>query len=215
ASGLSETDWFEGRMRVDAGQFEAGERLLSRFLEANPGHTGALQARARAHWGQRAPGAAAKDYQQAIDHSESPAPALYRALVVPQVAMGRGGHAAAAKTVNAALERFPVEVSLLGLGVELAVIRGDVETGAGFLDRLPSPVAELPQWRFRSALLACVRGHRQQAAEQFRALGESTTPAPRSTTWKAPPGTLAVLAAQPSPSACQAAALQSLATREP
>ncbi|NND45044.1 MAG: tetratricopeptide repeat protein, partial [Xanthomonadales bacterium] len=88
ASGLSETDWFEGRMRVDAGQFEAGERLLSRFLEANPGHTGALQARARSHWGQRAPGAAAHDYQQAIDRSESPAPALYRALVVTQVAMG-------------------------------------------------------------------------------------------------------------------------------
>jgi len=208
-------DWFEGRMRVDAGDFAAGRNQLSRFISAKPGHAGALQARARAHWALGNPAGAAEDYRQAIRQSEHPSPGLYRSLVVTLAYMGPSRYPAAREVVDQALDLFPLEVTLLGLGAELAILDADIERVSGYLERLPPRILELGQWVYRTALADCVAGKAAAAGARFRTLIESEPNADRSTTWQAPLGTLTLLSEHPTPGACRAAALQSLATYPP
>lgn len=210
-------DWFEGRMRVEAGQWHDGKTLLSRFLAAHPGHAGAHRFRAAAWWKLGDPAAAAGDYEQAISNSERPSPSLYRSLVITQFASGADYYPAAVATVDAALHRFPVELSLLGLAVDLALERPDTGAATVYMSWLPARLAGLNQWQFRAALLACLEGQVEPAKFTFAKLlsDAQDTVRHRSGTWKASVEILSGLAERPQPESCQATVRDFLSMLQP
>ena len=210
-------DWFEGRFRVDAGQLKEGDTLLSRFLEHNPRHAAAYRVRAGARSSLDQPVSAAEDYQKAIEYSARPSPSLYRALVLSQVASGSEYSAAATGSVDRGLERFPQELSLLGLGMELALANAQATRARDYLARLPAPLTALPQWRFRQALLACIDGGSEQATGIFLAMtpGSHSYVPPRAGTWTAPTDMISELAAHPHPGTCSDAAWDVLRRQTP
>jgi tetratricopeptide (TPR) repeat protein len=210
-------DWYEGRLKSESGQLAEGDRLLSRFLRQQPGHAGAYQARALTRWRLGKPQAAAEDYSRAISESERPAPVLYRSLVIAQISSGDSFSAAAAETVAAGLARFPAEVSLLGLGFDLALSHFDIARAKAYLAQLPRGLFELPQWGFRQALLDCQEGRLQKAAKQLEALiaepGQAGSR--RAGTWNVPRDVISQLAAEPGSVVCREAAAGMLSGLQP
>jgi len=201
-------DWFEGRVHIEAGDYERGIGLVSRFIARNEPHASAYRYRAMAlaRTGDRE--AAARDYAAAISVSEAPSPALYRALVVEQIAAGRDGEAWI--SIDEGLSRFPVEVSLLGLGVDLALREGSAERALTFLERLPEPVRALPQWRLRSWLIACI-GDKEHGGSDL-----SMEPAQaRGTQAELIAAALAELGEHPQASECRRAGAAMLGARQP
>ena len=139
-----------------------------------PSHAGAHRYRAAAWWKLGDPAASAGDFEKAISNSERPSPSLYRSLVITQFASGADYYPAAVTTVDAALQRFPVEVSLLGLAVDLALERSDTGAATVYMSRLPARLAGLNQWQFRAALLACMEGQADVAKSTFAKLASDT-----------------------------------------
>ena len=210
-------DWYEGRFRTESGQWAEGDSLLSRFLEAHPEHTGAYQSRAAARWRMGNPLAAAEDYAQAITRAERPAPVLYRSLVITQIASGEAFLTAAAVSVDAGLQRFPAEVSLLGLGVDLALAGSNPQRAAAYLAQLPPGLSGLAQWAFRQALLSCMESDRELAAAQLQVLAGETGRAEsrRAGTWPVPLDSIRQLAAEPGREDCRKAAVNMLGSLQP
>lgn len=206
--GRGDLDWFEGRVHIEAGAYERGIGLVSRFIARNEPHASAYRYRALAlaRMGDRE--AAARDYAAAISVSEAPSPALYRALVVEQIAAGLDGEAWI--SIDEGLSRFPVEVSLLGLGVDLAVREGSEDRALTFLERVPEPVRALPQWRLRSCLIACV-GNKEHGGSDL-----SMAPAQaRGTQADLIAAALAELGEHPQASECRRAGAAMLGARQP
>jgi len=212
-----EIDWLEGRFLVFSGHFEMGATLLSRFLEHQPGHVGALLSRAHARWNLRNPQAAAEDFVLAIRHTSQPSPGLFRSLAITQVAAGPDAYPEAAATLADGARHFPFEVSLLGMGFDLAVIQTEHQLAASYMSQVPERIAELDIWQFRQGLLACIKGNAGLAASRFQSLGLrlQTTGNQRRQTWAVPINTLQALAADPDISACRSAALAMFTPLEP
>ena len=210
-------DWFEGRMMVEAGQWLDGKTLLSRFLAVHPSHAGAHRYRAAAWWKLGDPAASAGDYEKAISNSERPSPSLYRSLVITQFASGADYYPAAVTTVDAALQRFPVEVSLLGLAVDLALERSDTGAATVYISRLPTRLAGLNQWQFRAALLACLEGQVDMAQSTFAKLASDAqgTVRHRSGTWNVSVEILSGLAQRPEPESCRSTVRDFLSMLQP
>jgi hypothetical protein len=210
-------DWYEGRLEVDAGHWAEGDRLLSRYLESNEGFSSAYHTRAWARWQLNRPEAAAHDYALAISNSERPAPALYRSLVITQFASGGDLLTQSAITVDAGLERFPGEVSLLGLGVDLALADANADKAEGYLDTLSPGLLKLPQWIFRQAVLDCLRGDMDPAVDGFESLIPATggQVSQRSGSWTIPLELIEQLAVGADPQSCREAVLTLLRAQQP
>ncbi len=205
-------DWYEGRLLAEAGQWAAAVRLLDRFLGAQPDHAAAYRVRAGARWRLNEPEAAARDFESAISHSERPAPGLYRSLVVAYVHTDASPRRAALAAVDRGLDRFPAEISLLGLGADIALAGGDPELASTYLEHLPAPLATLPQWAYRRALAACLAGDAEAAAIGFGSLASEPS---RAGTWAVPGETLAALASAPAAGTCKQAAAGMLEGLQP
>lgn len=146
-------DWFEGRLEVESGRAEIGVKFLNRFLLANSDHGMALQNRAQAHLLLHQPLLAARDFQRVIHISDKPAPSLYSSNARALVDAGPEYFSEAMAVVRVGLEKFPGEVSLTGLGTDIALAMSDVETARGLINTLPAAILRLPQWKARVALL--------------------------------------------------------------
>jgi len=205
-------DWYEGRLALDAGDYEDADRLLSRYLEIYPEHAAAWRQRAKARVGQEAYLAAADDFSQAIAHSDHPGPGLYRSLVLSTVAAGADHAGAAEAAVEAALERFPNEVTILGLGTELALARSDTHRALLYTQRIPQHLLVLPQWRFRQAARACLEGKPDEAVEIFSTLlmDSEIDRNTRAGTWVLPVDIITKLVLKPLPDDCAAAVWETL-----
>jgi len=166
----AQIDWYEGRLEVDAGHWAEGDRLLSRYLASNEKFSSAYHTRAWARWQLERPEAAAHDYASSILYSERPAPTLYRSLVITQFASGGDLLSESAATVDTGLQRFPGEVSLLGLGVDLALADANADRAAQYLSTLSPGLSKLPQWTFRQAVLSCIQGDMESAVAGFMSL---------------------------------------------
>ena len=208
-------DWYEGRLALDAGDYEDADRLLSRYLKIRPEHAAAWRQRAKARVGLEAYLAAADDYSQAIARSDHPGPGLYRSLVLSTVDAGAEHAGAAEAAVEAALERFPNEVTILGLGTELALARSDTRLAQLYTQRIPRHLLVLPQWRFRQAAQVCLEGKPDEAVEIFSALliDSENDRNTRAGTWVLPVDIITKLVLKPLPDDCAAAVWETLRTQ--
>lgn len=213
----SQIDWYGGRLEVDAGHWAEGDKLLSRFLESNQKHSSAYHTRAWARWNLQRPEAAAQDYASAILYSERPAPTLYRSLVIAQFASGGEFRAQAAVSVDAGLQRFPGEASLLGLGVDLALADANVDRAASYLGTLSPGLSKLPQWIFRKSVLSCLQGDVELAVAGFASLlPEAGNPgANRPGSWTVSPELIEPLVAGPDSQTCRDTVLTILGAQQP
>jgi len=210
-------DWVEGRYKVDSGQWVDAELMLSRFLQTNPGHSGAHQVRAIARWNLNRPAEAAQDYADAITQSQQPGPSLYRSLVITHFASGNSGMADAIAAVNAGLGKFPREISLLGLGVDLSLVQLDLSAALNYMSKVPQRLYKLPQWRFRRAVWSCLEGDIDTASVTFSALLAEADHSGqhRAGTWVLPLESVSSLAENPKAGSCSAAVRDGLEALHP
>jgi uncharacterized protein HemY len=210
-------DWYEGRYKVQSGHWSEGEQLLSRFLGLQPDHSSAYHERARARWKLGRASAAAQDFEAAITTSLAPGPSLYRSLIIAQVASKDSEFASAMISIDAGLEKFPAELSLLGLGTDLSLAVADVQKSLDYLSRVPGKLNELPQWQFRRAAWACIRGDSEIASRGFSNLlpDAQGQKKPRVGTWHLSPETIRKLVDQPLAGTCAAVALELIRIQQP
>ena len=200
-------DWYAGRLALDAGDYADADRLFSRYLEIHPEHAAAWRQRANARVGLGVYFAAADDFSQAIARSDHPGPGLYRSLVLSTVAAGAEHAGAAEAAVETALERFPNEVTILGLGTDLALARSDTRLALLYTQRVPQHLLFLPQWRFRQAAGACLEHKPDEAVEIFSTLlvDSKIDQNTRAGTWVLPADIITKLVLKPLPDDCAAA----------
>ncbi len=147
-----ELAFYRGRLLMDAGDPGAAERAFSAYLLVRPGHvkTLSLRAETRVETGRFLD--AADDLEHAIAGSEHPAPSLFRRQATAQVRAGEPHWAAARSTADRGLERYPGEVSLLGLATDLALAMNDLPAAAAYLEVLPTSLEQLSGWQARTRL---------------------------------------------------------------
>lgn len=169
--GYALVDLLEGSLFLDTGRPDRAEQSLSRYLATHPEHAAAWILRARAWLGLDKPASAAEDLQKAIATAGKPGPEVYRLLVLSLAAQGADRGDAALRAVNAGLARFPVEVSLLALGADIALGLDRLGEADSYFRRLPDAVRALPQWQSRMAVADCMSttGGPQRAACAARA----------------------------------------------
>jgi len=175
--GHSEIDFFQGRLQLERGDFVAADLQLSRYLVAHPEHASAWTLRGETRLAQGLPVEAAQDYAQAIAHSDAPSPSLYRQQVLALVAAGEEYYKPARKIADAGLDRFPGEMSLLGLATDIALAEDEPGAAALYMQRLPASIKKLPAWQTRRERAQCLahgdlplspgRAQCHQAAIQF------------------------------------------------
>ena len=102
------------------------------------------------------PERAAKYFDQAIQTAKTPSPGLYRLLILSRVAIGETAWAAAADAADTGLRRFGTEVTLLGLGTDIALARNQPQDARRYLDLLPVVLQSMPQWDERIRNMDCI-----------------------------------------------------------
>lgn len=210
-------DWYQGHLLADAQRNQEGLALLTRFLQANPQHSGAFQVRAMAYFELGDPLSAASDFQSAISTSSRPSPAQYRSLIISLVVAGRQYADRAMQVALSGLEQFPAEINLLGLAVDLTLAQRDARRTEMLIAQVSPAVAELPQWLYRQSLLACVDGNTAVASETFGLLkaAAGTVEKSRTGTWELPESTLEQLSLHPEAETCSGAAWSNLTVQRP
>lgn len=205
-------DWYEGRLLIEAGRSSEADAMLTRFLEVRNDHAGAYKARAIARQNLHQGLLAVGDFQAAIDNSERPPPSLYRSLVMSFVATGFDQVEFALVAVNEGLERFPREVSLLGLGVDLSLAQADSQQALKYMSEIPPRLDDLIQWQFRKAVLICIQGDKEAAARSFSAIlmDAQISGRQRAGTWRLPVDIVVELAENPNVKDCSQAAWSKL-----
>ncbi|MFT5140939.1 MAG: tetratricopeptide (TPR) repeat protein [Rhodothermales bacterium] len=202
--GHPQIDWLEGLYKIDSKQWQKGDELLSRYLESNQEYGPAYHVRALARWKLGSPAAAAKDYGSAIYLSNQPSPSLYRAQVISLYTATPDDLEEASAVVDAGLNRFPREISLMGLGVDLALVQSDVRHALQYMMRLPSRLDGLLQWKFRRASWACINKDRNAASSGFKEVlsNVSEKEIRRAGTFDLSIETVSALAEAPEPEKC-------------
>ncbi len=149
-------DFYQGRLALETGEASLASSLLNRYLASQPQHAGAWVLLAEAEWAQQQPVVAAGHYQQAITRSPTPTPALYRQWSLALAAAGPAHWTAAGAAAAQGLERFPADVSLLGLATDIALASGLASQAADLIAQLPGPLRKLQQWQARAQLQNCM-----------------------------------------------------------
>ena len=150
----ADLDYYQGRLVLSEGDAAAADRLFGHYLEHRPDHASAWALRGEARVQLARFDEAARDYGQAIARSARPAPVLFVEQAQALRAAGIDHATEALEAVDRGLERFPTEVSLLGLATDLALDSGQTDRAQRYLERVPAPVRALPRWQARLAALA-------------------------------------------------------------
>lgn len=148
-SDLAVLDFYQGRLSLDAGLAAEAELLLSRYLRHQPEHANAWVLLGEAQLELSRPQAAAENFGQAIIHSERPTPSLFLQQGQALFMAGPEYWAVALGVADAGLERFPRDVSLLGLATDIALDLQQPAAAGAYLQRLPDGLRSLPQWAAR------------------------------------------------------------------
>jgi tetratricopeptide (TPR) repeat protein len=176
-----EIDFYAGRLALAAGNGVEAEQLLARYLAHYPQHAAAWALRGEANIQIRSPGAAAEYFAQAIRYSNRPSPGLYSLNALSLVAIGESSWTGARQVIDEALQHFPLELTLLGLGVDIALALDLPAEAAQYMQILPQALRDLPQWKKRqeaadwlasaesAARAQCLRQANARLAKQIEA----------------------------------------------
>ena len=148
-----ELDYFDGRLALDAGDPGSADKLLGHYLQHHPEHAAAWMVRGDARLALGRPLEAAGDYGEAIERAARATPALFQLQASALKQAGPDYFDAALDVVDAGLERFGIELSLLGLGTDVALAAGQTQRARQYFDHVPPAVQALPQWQARAAAL--------------------------------------------------------------
>ena len=149
-------DFYEGRLRLDMGDAADAALLLERYLSHEPAHAIAWRLRGEALAAAGEYAKAAVSFESAIRFSAHPGPGLFQWQVLALLAARIPGPEVSA-VIDAGLERFGPEVTLLGLGVDLALSEKETGKAQAYLALLPEGLARLPAWRDRIEALGCLK----------------------------------------------------------
>lgn len=148
-----ELDYFEGRLALDAGDPGLADKLLGHYLQRRPEHAAAWMIRGDARLALGRPLEAAGDYGEAVERAARATPALFQLQASALKQAGPDYFDAALDVVDAGLERFGIELSLLGLGTDVALDAGRTQRAQQYFNRVPPAVQALPQWQARAAAI--------------------------------------------------------------
>jgi len=178
-------DFYEGRLLHQAGDSHRARAMVTRYLETHMEKATAWKLLGDIHRALGEPDPAATAYERAIRFSQAASPDLYRSLVLARLGSGQDAWPDALAAVDQGLARFGVEVSLIGLGADIALALGRPRLAAEYLGRLPGHLPELPAWKTRAASgaclessgtsvrAACLEGARRRLEERIDAFGFS------------------------------------------
>ncbi len=155
--GFNEYNFYSGRLALEMGDPQTALLQLGQYLQQNPGHAAAWVLHGNAQMALGNPLAAAEDYGKSITTSTSPTPTLYLQQAQAFNSAGPDHQATALQVIDQGLQRFPLEVSLLGLGTDIALELNQTEKAQTYIDSLPEPIQQLPQWKERRARLKRVQ----------------------------------------------------------
>ena len=149
-------DLQQARLLLDRGDAAGAERLLTRDLAAHPERAVAWHLRGRANvaLGRAVP--AAGDFEQAIQRSPAPSPALFRDQALALAAAGPEQWPAARRALDTALLRHPQDPALLGLASDVALAQGQPEAARALVGRVPEALHALPHWAVRLERAQCL-----------------------------------------------------------
>ncbi|HKJ16129.1 MAG TPA: tetratricopeptide repeat protein [Xanthomonadales bacterium] len=154
--GLPLVDFLEAKLLLDTRDPQAAAELLTRYLSLRPAHSFAWVLRGKAHIRMGEAGAGAADFSSAISSSPRPSPELYRLQLLSLAAQGTEKEYETLAATTAALEVFPYEPRLLGLGVDIALSYRNLDAASEYLSQLPEQLRTLPQWAERIQTVQCL-----------------------------------------------------------
>lgn len=149
-------DFYEGHLLFDSGDAAAADVHFKKYLKNYPGHAKAWALRGKANIRLKQAEPAAGYFEQAIHNTASPSPTLYRSLILALVSSGENKWDKASQVVDEGLRHFGLEVSLLGLGIDIALANNQALKAMQYLDSLPDALRALPQWKTRIEATGCV-----------------------------------------------------------
>ncbi|MDX1459680.1 MAG: tetratricopeptide repeat protein [Xanthomonadales bacterium] len=150
-------DLYRGRLALEMNDSRRAVRLLDRYASRNPEHALGWRLLGEALTARGEHAKAADRYRLAIEATDTPSPDLYRMQVLNLLASGaEDARPLAFSVIESGLDRFGVEVTLLGLGLDVALARGDLASARGLADSVPEALWSLPVWADRQALLHCL-----------------------------------------------------------
>lgn len=158
---LSEFDFYAGRLALEMDDAVTAEEQLGRYLQSNPDNAAAWALRGEARLDLHQPIEAAADFGAAIKYSAKPTPTLYLQQARALNMAGRDYQAKALQVIDQGLDTFPLEVSLLGLGTDIALELKLYERAQRYIATLPEPITNLPQWQVRINKLAEAESRQQ------------------------------------------------------
>ena len=161
-------DLYLGRLRYETGDAEAAELHLQQYLSRNPVHAMAWKLRGEVSIDLNEPALAADYFDKAIEQSKSPSPELHRLKIMALVAAGELAWPAAIESVERGLRYFGMEITLLGVGTDIALAAGNIEEAKSFIAKLPETLRKLPQWFARIETLNCLSTGDETKAVQCR-----------------------------------------------
>jgi len=149
-------DFYEGHLLFDSGDFEAAELHFGKHLANHPEHAKAWGLRGETSIGLKQPELAAAYFANAIVYAQSPSPALYRSQILSLVSIGQNSWDDASQVADQGLKHFGLEVSLLGLGIDIALASNQPVKARQYLETLPKALRTLTQWQSRLHTTNCL-----------------------------------------------------------
>ncbi len=149
-------DFYVGRLLFDSGDAAAADIHFEKYLYTHPQHAKAWILRGEAAIVLRQPELAATYFALAIKATPSPSPALYRLQILSLIVLGEKKWVEASQVVDQGLEHFGFEVSLIGLGTDIALAGNQVDLAGQYLERVPPSLRKLSQWDVRIQTKQCL-----------------------------------------------------------
>jgi tetratricopeptide (TPR) repeat protein len=149
-------DFYEGRLLYESGDAAAAEVHFKKYLCTHPEHAKAWILRGETSIRLNQPVPASSYFARAINSTQTPSPGLYRQHILSLVSIGESKWDAASLAVDKGLQHFGFEVTLLGLGIDIALARNQSPKAEQYLKTLPESLYALPQWDVRIRTTTCL-----------------------------------------------------------
>jgi tetratricopeptide (TPR) repeat protein len=159
-------DFYEGHLLFDSGKPEAAERHFEKYLSNHPQHAKAWALRGETSIRLKQAEPAAVYFANAITYAQSASPALYRSQILSLLSIGQARWGDASQVVDLGLEHFGLEVSLLGLGIDIALASNRPLRATHYLETLPEALRNLSQWQIRIQTTSCLASTDVEASAQ-------------------------------------------------